>query len=100
MERIKIRGLVRCSGWVFLVWGAVVTVKGLWDVFAGEPEANLYSLNRWEFISRSQWITWSGFEITYGLACAGLALVLWKYARHLPEYIERTGPQPRSSSEG
>ena len=91
MKKIKIRGLVICSGWIFVVWGFVVSIKGFWDVFVGEPEANLYSPNKWEFISKKQWLTWSGFEITYGLACIAIAYVLWNYAKRLPEYIERSG---------
>jgi hypothetical protein len=94
MERIKIRGLVRSAGWIFLAWGTVAAAKGLWDVFIGEPEANAYSLRPWEFISRDQWLTWSGFELTYGLACVALALALWKYAQRLPEWIERPSSRP------
>jgi hypothetical protein len=89
MEKIKIRGLVRSAGWLFIIWGAVVTAKGFWDAFFGEPESNLYSPEKWEFITRHQWLTWSGFEITYGLACMGIALLLWRYAVRLPEYRER-----------
>lgn len=89
MEKIKIRGLVYCAGWIFIVWGSLVAIKGFWDIFWGEPEANLYSLNKWEFISQKQWLTWAGFEITYGLACIAVAYALWKYSKRLPEYIER-----------
>ncbi|MBN1824398.1 MAG: hypothetical protein JW803_08775 [Endomicrobiales bacterium] len=89
MEKIKVRGLVRSAGWIFVAWGGLVAVKGFWDVFLGEPEANYYSLNKWDFVSQKQWLTWSGFEITYGLACVAIALVLWKYAPRLPEFIEK-----------
>lgn len=89
MEKVKIRGLVHSAGWIFFFWGCIVTLKGFRDAFIGEPEANLYSPAPWEFVSRHQWLTWAGFEITYGLACAGLAYILWKYARRLPEFIER-----------
>jgi len=89
MEKIKVRGLVRIAGWIFICWGAVAALKGFWDAFLGEPEANLYSPKPWEFISRNQWFTWAGFEITYGLACIAIAFLLWKYAVRLPEYMER-----------
>ena len=88
-EKIKIRGLVCFSGWIFLAWGTLVFVKGFWDVFWGEPEANLYSLSKWEFISKEQWLTWSGFEIFYGIVCISIWRILIKYSRRLPEYIER-----------
>ena len=87
MKKIKIQGLAVIACWIFLVWGALITIKGFWDVFLGEPEANYYSPNKWDFISQKQWLTWSGFEITFGLACAGIAYLLWKYSRHLPKYI-------------
>jgi hypothetical protein len=95
MEKIKIRGLVRSAGWIFLLWGAVIAVKGVRDILFGEPEANYFSPQKWEFISLQQWHTWSGFEIIYGLASVAIAIILWKYAPRLPEYIERT---PRADS--
>jgi len=89
MEKIKIRGLVFSAGWIFLAWGLLVAAKGFWDSFLGEPEANLFSPQKWEFVTKSQWLNWAGFEIAYGLACAALALVLRAYALQVPEYIER-----------
>jgi hypothetical protein len=89
MEKIKVRGLVLCASWIFFVWGLVVVIKGFYDSFLGEPEANYFSPHKWDFISRSQWFTWSGFEITYGFACIGMFLALRKYASQLPEYVER-----------
>ena len=91
MEKIKIRGLVFSAGWIFLTWGLIVTAKGFWDSFLGEPEANLYSQHKWEFITKSQWLNWAGFEITYGIACVLIAVVLRKYADRVPEYILRNG---------
>jgi hypothetical protein len=89
MKKIKIRGLVVAASWIFLAWGGIVAVKGVYDAFWGEPEANFFSPQKWDFISRHQWLTWTGFEITYGLACVGIALVLRAYAPLLPPYIER-----------
>lgn len=88
-EKIKIRGLVRIAGWIFMVWGALLTVLGLYHAFIGEPEANYYSLTPWEFVTREQWLRWSGFETAYGLACAGIGFLCWEYAKRLPEWIER-----------
>ena len=89
MRKIKIRGLLQISGWIFLIWGLIVSIKGFWDVFLGEPEANFYSQAKWEFVTRTQWLNWSGFEITYGIACMAVALLLWNYSKTLPEYIEK-----------
>lgn len=89
MKKIKIRGLASIAGWIFIIWGIIVTLKGFWDVFLGEPEANIYSPNKWDFISQKQWLTWSGFEIAYGLACVGITYLIWEYAKFLPEHIEK-----------
>ncbi len=96
MEKIKIRGLVTISGWIFLCWGVVVSLKGFYDVFLGEPEANLFSPQKWDFVSKKQWLTWSGFEIAYGLACIGVCYLLGMYAKFLPEYIERKNEQNKT----
>jgi len=96
MEKIKLRGLPVISGWIFAFWGTVVTFKGFYDSFFGEPEANLYSLKKWEFISQQQWLTWSGFEIAYGIACAGIAYFLIAYSKRLPLYIEREIKETKS----
>ena len=87
MEKIKLRGLPVISGWIFVFFGVIVTLKGFYDSFFGEPEANIYSLKKWDFISKQQWLTWSGFEIAYGLACMGVAYFLMEYSKRLPEYI-------------
>jgi hypothetical protein len=89
MRTIKIRGLVHIAGWLFCLWGATVVVKGLFDLFWGEPEANFYSPRRWEFITQAQWLNWSGFEVMYGASCIGIACVLWKYAVFVPEQVTR-----------
>ncbi len=94
MERIKIRGLAHGTSIVLGLWGLVVAFKGLYDLFVGEPEANLYAPRPWEFVTREAWMRYSGFEFVYGLACLALAWALWRYARFLPETIERPRRDP------
>ena len=94
MEKLKIRGLARLSAAIFGVWGAAVALKALYDLFAGEPEANLYAPEKWAFVTREQWLRYGGFELAYGLACLGLAWALVKYARFLPEVVERPRREP------
>ena len=89
MEKIKISGLLHIAGRIFFIWGLFAGLKGLWDAFIGEPEANYFSPHKWEFVTRQQWFTWSGFEVAYGAASIFAALALFYYARRLPEYIER-----------
>lgn len=96
-EKVLIRGLVRGAGWIFLVWGAIVAFKGIWDSFWGEPEANFFSPAKWEFVTKEQWFRYTGFEILYGLACAGVAFLLWKYAAYMPEYYVRKKQEPDDS---
>ncbi len=88
-ERVKIRGLVRGPGWAFLAWGVLVLAKGIYDLFRGEPDANLYSSRPWEFISREAWLRYAAFEAVYGACCLALSGLLFGYARRLPETIER-----------
>jgi hypothetical protein len=88
-QKMAVRGLARMTGWIFLVWGAVTALKGLYDAFLGQPEANYFSPKPWEFVTREQWFRWAGFELAYGLACLGAGFAAWAYARRLPEFILR-----------
>ncbi len=88
-ETIKIKGLARLAAAIFAGWGGLVAFKGLWDLFAGEPEANLYAPQKWDFVTEAQWLRWSGFELAYGMACLGLAWYCLRWARRLPATIER-----------
>ena len=89
MEKIKIRGLARMLSWLFAAWGILTSAKGLYDLFAGQPESNLYAPEPWAFVSRKAWLRYGGFELSYGLACLGLAWGIARYSRFLPECLER-----------
>jgi hypothetical protein len=88
-QRVKVRALARLSSSIFGSWGLAVLVKAVYDLFAGEPEANLYSPAKWDFVTREQWLRYGGFELAYALACLGAAWALWKYSGLLPETAER-----------
>lgn len=88
-EKTAVRGLARMTGWIFLSWGSVVLLKGLFDAFFGEPEANFYSPKPWDFVTRDQWIRWAGFETVYGLACLALGWAAWEFAKRLPDFVVR-----------
>lgn len=88
-EKIRIRGLVVIAGRLFMLWGAAVALAGLYHAFWGEPEANFYSFSKWEFVTRAEWLRWSGFEIAYGLACLGLGLACLEFSKRVPEWVER-----------
>ena len=96
-ESIKIRGLARLAAAIFAGWGGLVSFKGLYDLFWGEPEANLYAPVKWAFVTEPQWMRWAGFELTYGLACIGLAWYCVRWARSLPETIQRPRREPEFS---
>ena len=89
METIKIRGLLHFSASIFGVWGAVVFLKGIYDLLGGQPEANLYAPAPWAFVTKTQWLRYAGFESIYGLTCLAVAWLLLRYARFLPETISR-----------
>jgi hypothetical protein len=94
METIRIRGLSRLAAGLLGLWGAIVALKGLWDVFAGEPEANLYAPHPWAFVTQVEWLRWSGFELSYGLACLGLAWYCLRWGAGLPETLQRRRREP------
>ncbi len=94
MEKIKIRGLARLSSWILGLWGALVFFKSFYDLFVGEPEANLYSPRKWMFVTEQQWLRYGGFELVYGLCLLALAWGLRRLARCLPEAISRPKQGP------
>lgn len=79
------------AAWIFGLWGAVIAPKGLYDLFWGAPEANLYAPAPWAFVTREQWLRYGGFELAYGLCCIALAYFAYRYSRFLPETIVREG---------
>ena len=97
METIKIRGLARLTSAIFVGWGGLLSSKGLWDLFYGEPEANLYAPAKWAFITQEQWLRYAGFELAYGAACLGLAWYCRRWAQRLPETVERPVREPEFS---
>jgi hypothetical protein len=97
METIRIKGLARLAAAIFAGWGGLVAFKGLWDLFVGEPEANLYAPHKWAFVTEAQWMRWSGFELTYGLSCLGLAWYCVRWSRRLPETVSRPRREPEFS---
>jgi hypothetical protein len=88
-EKVKIRNLVRLASWILGLWGAAIVPKGLYDIFWGEPEANMYAPQPWAFVSYEQWLRYSGFELSYGISCLALAWFLWRYSCFLPETVTR-----------
>ncbi len=77
------------AGWFFFIWGGLVLLKGLWDCFGGQPEANSFSSRPWEFVTREQWLRYAGFELAYGLACLAVGWASRVFARRLPEWVEK-----------
>lgn len=96
-ETIKIRALARLTAALLGGWGGLVACKGLYDLFVGEPEANLYAPRPWAFVTREQWLRWSGFELCYGLALLGLAWYCLAWGRRLPETVTRPRKAPEFS---
>jgi hypothetical protein len=97
MEKIKIRGLAHISSWILGAWGGLVTLKAFYDLFWGEPEANLYAPKKWAFVTQEQWMRYAGFELAYGLALLALAWYLVKLGRLLPVTVSRPKRGPEFS---
>jgi len=69
---------LKVSSVVFRLWGGLCALKGFYDLFLGEPEANLYSGTKWEFVSYEAWMRWGGFEVAYGIFCIAFGFFLYK----------------------
>jgi hypothetical protein len=94
LVRIKVRGLAHVAAGILGVWGAIAAAKGFYDIFlGGTPEANLYAPEPWAFVTREQWARYARFELVYGAACLLLAAAVVRYARFLPELVERPSPE-------
>ena len=81
MQKIKYRAVFKSSGWIFTVWGMIVVMKGLYDVFVGLPES--------EFVPLTNFSKYAGFEVVYGLACILAGLVIFEFSKKVPEILER-----------
>lgn len=88
-EKIKIRILAESAGFFFYLWGGAVLLTGLHHAFFGEPEANFYSLQKWQFVTEQEWLLWSGFLIAYGLCCLGFGKLAQEVAKRLPVFVIR-----------
>ena len=93
-EKIKTRGLARLNSWSFGVWGTIVTLKAIYDLFAGEPEANRFAPRQWAFVTQEQWLRYAGFELAYGLALLALAWYAARFSRLLPDVVTRDRTEP------
>ncbi len=92
-KKTAIRGLASLASVIFFAWGALIVLKGVWDVCGGQPEANFFSPQPWEFVTREQWFRYAGFEIIYGVTCLALGWYIRRVGKHLPEWIEREETQ-------
>jgi len=81
VKEVKLRPVVRTSGWIFVIWGTVVVIKGILDAFFLEPES--------EFITIKEWIRYAGFEIIYGFACIIFGLVIFEFSKRVKEKIKK-----------
>ncbi|MFA5857690.1 MAG: hypothetical protein WC955_01335 [Elusimicrobiota bacterium] len=86
MKKYKLRGLVSIAGWIILVFGLMVITDGVYDMFWGEPESNMFSFYKWQFVSLQQWANYARFELIYGLCCVLITAYLWGLSKKVPEY--------------
>jgi len=86
-KKVKVRWLFKFSSWLFIIIGTIILIDGILDSFILEPEANKFSLSKWEFITFEEWLNFARFEMIYGLSCIILGLYTLKFSRKLPSYI-------------
>ena len=89
-EKVAVAGLGRLAAGILWAAGGGVGAKGVWDCFGGQPEAQFFSPRPWTFVTHAQWARFAVFEISFGLACAGVGWAAWVYARRLPAWRERS----------
>lgn len=84
---------LKISSAAFKVWGAVAALKGVYDMISGEPEANMFSPEKWQFVTYEQWLRWGGFELSYGIFCVAFGYFLYEIARSTSS-VERNAEIP------
>ena len=85
-KKVKLRAVVRAAGWIIIVWGSGVFVKGFLDALFLSPDS--------EFISLKDWLVYARFEMIYGLVCLILGLAVLEFSRRVREYIVRRMEPP------
>jgi hypothetical protein len=72
--RKEARGLVKLAGWMFYVWGVLVTIWGFLRLLnISKPDS--------EFVTAADWLRFSVFQVTYGMICVGVGYLLFMYAK-------------------
>ncbi len=71
MNKEEIKGLSRIAGWIFVILGVLVIIKGFLDIFILSPSS--------EFVSIGNWMRYALFEVIYGIACVSVGLVIFKF---------------------
>lgn len=71
MNKEEIKGLSRIAGWIFIIFGTLVVIKGFLDIFILSPSS--------EFVSIDNWMQYALFEAVYGIACVCIGLVVFKF---------------------
>jgi len=73
-ERKEIRGLVKLAGWLFYIWGVLVTIVGFLRLLnINKPDS--------EFVTAADWLRYSVFQVTYGMVCVGVGYLLFLFAK-------------------
>ena len=73
-DKKEISGLVRLAGWVFYVWGVLVTIYGFLKLLnIVKPDS--------EFVTTADWMRFSVFQITYGMVCVGVGYLLFLFIK-------------------
>ena len=74
--------MLKIAGWILSVWGAVVAVKGVFDIFILNPESYFVPMETW--INR-----WAPFEIIYGTACIVAGILFFEHNKRKIKQVGR-----------
>ncbi|MFH1783648.1 MAG: hypothetical protein ABH868_01930 [bacterium] len=73
MQDDEMRGLAKTAGWIFVIIGVLVAVKGAADMIFLAPSS--------EFVTPENWMRFAFFELVYGLACVLIGEAIFSFVR-------------------
>lgn len=73
-DKKEIKGLIKLAGWIFYLWGILVTFFGFLSLLNIIKPAS-------EFVNAADWMRFSVFEITYGMVFVGLGYLLFLFIK-------------------
>lgn len=68
----QVTSLIKLAGWIFVVYGIIIAIKGAIDIFYPNPATQFVPVS----VYTGKWVP---FEMAYGAACVVTGLACFKY---------------------